>query len=216
LNLSYWLFDECWSIHINGLAADGIIHAWRYIWKLLRHLEFHDSHAYWRTHWQPSTVVCSVVICRLLFIQSVSRIVALITCVQIWALTLVSAAVNFINVYTRVFCTKFWRQSWNVSRKSCQKRHSYEKFICKTLMKLTPVVVNFINIICAHFSYEFFAKAKTYLENAAKKGVHTKNVYVKYWWNWHLGSKTFVHAYTTGTCAHHFICNSNCILTFVP
>ncbi len=46
--------------------------------------------------------------------------------------------VNFINVYARIFRTKFWRQSWNVSRKSCQKGRLYEKFVRKMLMKLTP------------------------------------------------------------------------------
>jgi len=35
------------------------------------------------------------------------------------------------------------------------------------LVKSTPIV-NFINVICAHFSYKFFAKAKTELEKAAE------------------------------------------------
>jgi len=29
--------------------------------------------------------------------------------------------VNFINIYARVFCTKFWRQSQNVTRKAAKK-----------------------------------------------------------------------------------------------
>ncbi len=32
-----------------------------------------------------------------------------------------SPAVNFINIYAHVFCTKFWRQSQNVTRKAAKK-----------------------------------------------------------------------------------------------
>jgi len=46
--------------------------------------------------------------------------------------------VNFINVYEHVFRTKFWHQSWNVSRKNWVKGRSYENFVHKTMMKLTP------------------------------------------------------------------------------
>jgi len=35
------------------------------------------------------------------------------------------------------------------------------------------------------FVRNFGSKAETYLEKAVKKDVHTKNSYVKHWWNWH-------------------------------
>jgi len=38
-------------------------------------------------------------------------------------------SINFINVNAHVFCMKFWRQSWNISRKSCQKR-TFVRKIC--------------------------------------------------------------------------------------
>jgi len=53
--------------------------------------------------------------------------------------TIIEAVVNFINIYACLFCTIFWRQSQNVTRKSCPKRRWYEKSAWKTLMKLTPV-----------------------------------------------------------------------------
>jgi len=50
---------------------------------------------------------------------------------------LLPPGVNFINIYTRVFCTKFWHQSRNITRKADKKDVSYEKFVRLTLMKLT-------------------------------------------------------------------------------
>ncbi len=47
--------------------------------------------------------------------------------------------VNFINIYARVFRTKFWRQSRNVTRKAAKTYLSYEKRARLTLMKLTTV-----------------------------------------------------------------------------
>jgi len=61
--------------------------------------------------------------------------------------------VNFINIYARVFCTKFWRQSRNITRKAAKKDVLYEKFVRLTLMKLT-LGVNFTNILRAAFWYE--------------------------------------------------------------
>ncbi len=49
---------------------------------------------------------------------------------------LYKTGVNFINIFRAFFCTKFWRQSQNVTRKSCQN----VTFVRKTLMKLTPGV----------------------------------------------------------------------------
>jgi hypothetical protein len=47
-------------------------------------------------------------------------------------------AVNFINIYARIFRTKFWRQSQNVIRKAAEKDVHTKKAREKTLMKLTP------------------------------------------------------------------------------
>ncbi len=47
-------------------------------------------------------------------------------------------SVNFINIYARVFRTKFWRQSQNVIRKAAEKDVRTKKARKKTLMKLTP------------------------------------------------------------------------------
>ncbi len=46
--------------------------------------------------------------------------------------------VNFINIYARVFCTKFWSQSQNVTRKAAKKDVGTKKSLQKTLIKLTP------------------------------------------------------------------------------
>jgi len=54
---------------------------------------------------------------------------------------------NSFDLATIICCffhTKFWHQSWNVSRKSCQKGSSYEKFVLKRLMKLTLGVKYFL------------------------------------------------------------------------
>jgi len=42
------------------------------------------------------------------------------------------------------------------------------------------------SISSSFFAQNFGAKAEMYLEKAAKKDIHTKNSYVKRWWNWHL------------------------------
>ncbi len=47
--------------------------------------------------------------------------------------------VNFINIYARVFRTKFWRQSQNVIRKAAKKDVHTKKALEKRLMKLTPI-----------------------------------------------------------------------------
>jgi len=49
--------------------------------------------------------------------------------------------VNYINIYACIFCTKFWRQSQNITRKAAKKDVLYEKFIRLTLMKLTSASV---------------------------------------------------------------------------
>ncbi len=46
-------------------------------------------------------------------------------------------AVNFINIYARVFRTKFWRQSQNVIRKAAEKDIRTKKARKKMLMNLT-------------------------------------------------------------------------------
>jgi len=51
---------------------------------------------------------------------------------------LLRSAVNFINVKRARFFVQIFRQSQNVTRKSCQKSLSYEKSAQKTLMELTP------------------------------------------------------------------------------
>ncbi len=69
---------------------------------------------------------------------------------------LIWAAVNFINIYTHVFRMKFWRQSWNVSRNSCQKGRSYKKFVRKTMMKLTPErLIQEVSFRFAFFKHSF-------------------------------------------------------------
>jgi len=45
--------------------------------------------------------------------------------------------VNFINVYVRIFRTKFWRQSQNVTRKSCWNDVRTKNLYVTMLMKLT-------------------------------------------------------------------------------
>ncbi len=45
------------------------------------------------------------------------------------------------SIYARIFCTKVFFGSFfylHVTREKLPKRHSYEKFGCKMLMKLTP------------------------------------------------------------------------------
>jgi len=58
---------------------------------------------------------------------------------------------NFIYIYTRLFCTEFWCQSQNITRKSCQKRRLYKQSTWKMLMKLTPGL-NFINVLRTAFT----------------------------------------------------------------
>ena len=67
--------------------------------------------------------------------------------------------VNFINIYARIFCTKFWRQSQNVTRKAAKKDVRTKKARKKTLMKLTPWV-NFINILYKAFMHTYHKSAK--------------------------------------------------------
>jgi hypothetical protein len=55
-----------------------------------------------------------------------------------------STGVNFINIYGRIFRTKFWRQSQNVTRKAAKKDIRTKKAREKMLLKLTPRL-NFIN-----------------------------------------------------------------------
>ncbi len=69
-----------------------------------------------------------------------------------------SPGVNFINVYLCIFCTKFWHQSWNITRKSCQKGPLCEKRVRLMLMKLTAVV-NFINILLVCFCTKVLCEA---------------------------------------------------------
>jgi hypothetical protein len=55
------------------------------------------------------------------------------------------------------------------------------KVACKMLMKLTAGV-NFINLFCAHFSYESYVLAAfssyMYVEKAAETNFHTKNTHI--------------------------------------
>jgi hypothetical protein len=55
------------------------------------------------------------------------------------------------------------------------------KAVSKTLVKLTRAV-NFINILCARFSYKIWYQTRNITR---KKDVRTKNAGVKPWWNWH-------------------------------
>ncbi len=61
--------------------------------------------------------------------------------------------VNFINVLHAHFSYEFWRQSQNVTIKSCHNNVRMKKAREKTSMKLTPVV-NFTNIKRTNFLYE--------------------------------------------------------------
>ncbi len=54
--------------------------------------------------------------------------------------------VNFINIYVRIFRTKFWRQSQNVIRKAAKKDGRTKKAREKTLMKLTPCKVGWATV----------------------------------------------------------------------
>jgi len=59
----------------------------------------------------------------------------------------------FSTFYVRIFRTNVRFGSFfyvHVTRKSCQNGRSYEKFVRRMLMKLTPVV-NFFNILCPSF-----------------------------------------------------------------
>ncbi len=62
----------------------------------------------------------------------------------------------FINIYARVFCMKFWRQSQNVIRKAAEKDVCTKKAREKMLMKLIPKFV-FITLFCVHL---FFRRRK--------------------------------------------------------
>jgi len=48
-----------------------------------------------------------------------------------------SPGVNFINIYAHIFRTNFWRQSRNVTRKSCWNDVRTKNSYVKMLMKLT-------------------------------------------------------------------------------
>jgi hypothetical protein len=50
----------------------------------------------------------------------------------------ITPGVNFMNNFHKFFCTKFWRQSQNVTRNSCQNITFIQKCACKMMMKLTP------------------------------------------------------------------------------
>jgi len=66
----------------------------------------------------------------------------------------------------------------------CSKRNN-TKAACKMLVKL-PSVVNFINILRAHFCRYFVTKnlqSQTLLEKSCSICFCTKNVRVKCWWN---------------------------------
>jgi len=73
-------------------------------------------------------------------------------------------AVNFSYISQTAFLQIFFHQqklqTHSVSREKLQKHFCTTKVARIMLMKYTPVV-NFINVICARFSYKFFNKAKT-------------------------------------------------------
>ncbi len=83
-------------------------------------------------------------------------------------------AVNFINIYVRIFCTKFWCQSQNVTRKAAKKDVCTKKARKKTLMKLTLgtgclirvnylfrrikcVTIKCVTLICVTASISFYS-----------------------------------------------------------
>jgi len=69
-------------------------------------------------------------------------------------------------------------QSQMKVEKSCSICFRTKKRLHKMLMKLTPVV-NFINIFCAHFSYESPFKAKTLLEKRLSYEKHMHKTLIK-------------------------------------
>ncbi len=71
----------------------------------------------------------------------------------------------------------FVRMLFSLVTCTYKKGRSYEKFVCKVMMKLTPAV-NFIKVKHANFLYE--RRFSSYILALSK------NLYVKCWWNWHL------------------------------
>ena len=73
------------------------------------------------------------------------------TCVKcLWNQHLVSISWT---LYAHIFHTNFFPKqnvTRHVTREKLPNQRSYEKFVRKMLMKLTPVV-NFINILCEYF-----------------------------------------------------------------
>jgi len=67
--------------------------------------------------------------------------------------------VNFTNILCVQFCTKFWRQSQNLTRKAAKKDVRTKKARKQTLMKLTAGV-NFTNILCVAFIHSEPKSAK--------------------------------------------------------
>jgi len=104
--------------------------------------------------------------------------------------------------YTWIFCTNIGFGSFFLVTCTFPKRLSYEKFVCLTLMKLSPAV-NFINIFHVFFSYE--RHFSSYVLALSKKLY--KNAWEKRWWNWHLiyFSKPWQHGEAFFCC--QLVCN---------
>jgi len=72
--------------------------------------------------------------------------------------------INFINILQAAFASIFLRQklqSQSVTREKLLNLLLYKKRTCKMLVKLTPVVVNFINILQAAFASIFLHQTIT-------------------------------------------------------
>jgi len=119
--------------------------------------------------------------------NNIDRIVALIIFVKLTKNARVKCFWNWLKwsisstwLYESLFGSFFYL---HVTREKLQKRHSYEKFVGLTLMKLTQGV-NFINVERTNFSYEYDVLATFLVTFWLWQKIRTKNACVKCWWNW--------------------------------
>ncbi len=107
------------------------------------------------------------------------------------------SGLNFINVLRAAFmpadpksisrCSAFFMLSGSTSVKA-ERRMLMKWHLMTSLTASLISVVNFINVLRAHFLYENALRSFSLVMFLGKKQFHTQNTCVKCWWNWHLVS----------------------------